>query len=62
MKILDVRAIPLSYWCEQPYMSAAGEQVARNTLDSKGSAEVARALETPIAGYETEVGARGLVN
>ena len=32
MKILDVRTIPLSYRCEQPYISAAGGQVARNTL------------------------------
>jgi hypothetical protein len=62
MKILDVRAIPLSYWCEKPYMSAAGEQVARNTLDSKDSAKVARAIETPIAAYETEVGACGFVS
>jgi D-galactarolactone cycloisomerase len=32
MKILDVRTIPLSYRCEKPYMSAAGAQVARQTL------------------------------
>jgi L-alanine-DL-glutamate epimerase-like enolase superfamily enzyme len=32
MKVLDVRTIPLSYRCEKPYMSAAGAQVARNTL------------------------------
>lgn len=32
MKITDVRTIPLSYRCEQPYMSAAGVQLARNAL------------------------------
>src|SRR5262247_98627 len=32
MKILDVRTMPLAYRCEKPYMSAAGGQVARNTL------------------------------
>ena len=32
MKITDVRTIPLSYRCEQPYMSAAGVQIARNAL------------------------------
>jgi L-alanine-DL-glutamate epimerase-like enolase superfamily enzyme len=39
MKILDVRTIPLSYRCKKPYMSAAGGQGARNTLDIKGSAD-----------------------
>ena len=32
MQIADVRTIPLSYRCEQPYMSAAGVQMARNAL------------------------------
>ena len=32
MKIADVRTIPLSYRCEQPYMSAAGAQMARHAL------------------------------
>jgi L-alanine-DL-glutamate epimerase-like enolase superfamily enzyme len=32
MHIVDVRTIPLSYRCEQPYMSAAGVQTARQAL------------------------------
>src|SRR2546428_3772293 len=32
MKITDVRTIPLSSRCDNPYMSAAGGQVARNAL------------------------------
>jgi D-galactarolactone cycloisomerase len=32
MEIADVRTIPLSYRCEQPYMSAAGMQAVRNAL------------------------------
>ena len=32
MKIVDVRTIPLSYRCDQPYMSAAGMQRARSVL------------------------------
>ena len=32
MKIVDVRAIPLSYRCERPYMSAGGVQSVRSAL------------------------------
>jgi L-alanine-DL-glutamate epimerase-like enolase superfamily enzyme len=32
MKIADIRTIPLSYRCEEPYMSAAGAQMVRSAL------------------------------
>ena len=33
MQIADVCTIPLPYRCEQPYMRAAGVQIARNALE-----------------------------
>jgi L-alanine-DL-glutamate epimerase-like enolase superfamily enzyme len=32
MKIIDIRAIPLSYRCDPPYGSAGGMQAARGGL------------------------------